>query len=78
MKFRDPNFFTSPLKASFSVKVETGQTIRVASTVSRGTLEVPYTIVLRSKATNTEVETKGIWVGETARDTRHTVTTIKG
>ena len=77
MKFGDPNYFVKSWKASFMVSVDPGQTVRVASTTTRARLEVPYTITLRSKATQVEVETKGLWVGESTWDPRHTVTTIK-
>ncbi|KAF9072621.1 hemolytic lectin [Rhodocollybia butyracea] len=77
MKFSDPNFFTKSWKASFSVNVDAGQTVRVASTVTRGQVEVPYTMFLRSTIAHIEVETKGIWIGESTWDLRHSTSIVK-
>lgn len=75
-KFGDPNHFTRCWKGSFSVKVDPGKTVRIASTVTRAKLEVPYAMVLRSTVSGTLEEVKGLWSGIVVWDFRHTTTTV--
>lgn len=63
-------------KASLPVNVAPGESVRVTTTIVRGHLEVPFTIVLRSKSTGLEVRTHGIWRGMSTWDLCHAVTAI--
>ena len=76
-KFGDTNSFAKSWTVNFPAKAGSLETIRAVSTVTRGQLEVPYTIVLRSKANGVEVKTKGMWRGVSSWDLRHTITTVK-
>ena len=76
-KWGNANSFTKSWTANFPTKAGPWETIRAVSTVTRGRLEVPYTIVLRSKANGVEVKTKGMWRGVSSCDFRHTVTAVE-
>ena len=71
------NEFSKTWSASFTAKASPGESVHAVSTVTRGQLEVPYTIVLRSKTNNVEVKTHGMWYGVSTWDLRHTVSTVE-
>ena len=76
-KWGDANSFSKSWTASFPAKAGPLETIRAVSTVTSGELEVPYTIVLRSKVNRVEVETKGIWRGVSSWDLCHTISPVE-
>ncbi|KAH7885611.1 hemolytic lectin [Phlebopus sp. FC_14] len=65
--------FSESYTAKFPVKAGPGKTVRAVSTVNKGELKVPYTIILSSKRTGVKTETKGIWHGVSSWDLRHTI-----
>ncbi|KAF7301946.1 hypothetical protein MIND_00760700 [Mycena indigotica] len=75
-KFGQANDYTRPYHASFQVKAGRHETIRISSTASRGELQVPYTVILRSKS-NVEVETKGTWYGLVTWNPHHTLSVVE-
>ena len=70
------NEFSKTWSASFTAKASPGESVHAVSTVTRGQLEVPYTMVLRSKANKVEAQTRGMWHGVSTWDLRHTVSTV--
>lgn len=69
--------FSHNYTASFPVKANPYTIVRAVSTVNQGTLEVPYTIHLKSKSSGAMAESKGIWHGVSTWDLRHTITNLK-
>ena len=59
----EQNSFSKTYTANFPVKAGPHETVRAVSTVNKGEIEVPYTIILSSKSTGTKTETKGTWRG---------------
>lgn len=66
--------FTRTYRVSFPIKAGPNQTIHAKSTVSIGTLEVPFTVHLVSKSNEVKVQTTGVWRGVSSWDLRHTIT----
>ena len=69
--------FTKSWMASFLTKAGPLGTIRAVSAVTSGELEVPYTIILRSKVNRIKVETKGMWHGISPWDLCHTISPVE-
>ena len=65
--------FAKEWSAKFTTKAGPGKSVHSESSVTRGHLDVPYTIVLRSKANGVEVKTHGTWKGVSTWDLRHKV-----
>jgi len=76
-KWGGANSFTKSWTANFPAKAGPLETIRAVSTVTSGELEVPYTIVLRSKVNRVEVKTKGMWRGISSWDLCHTISLVE-
>ena len=75
-KFGEANEFAQTWKATFPAKAAPGETVRGISTITRGRLDVPYTITLRSKSNKVEVQTRGTWSGVSTWDLRHAISTV--
>ncbi|KAF8954768.1 hemolytic lectin [Flammula alnicola] len=68
--------YTKSYIVTFPVKAGPHQTIKAVSTVSRGVLEVPFTMILKSKATGFQVTMDGIWSGISTWDLRHAISKV--
>ena len=68
--------YSTQYTATFPIKVAPHKIVRALSVVSRGMLEVPYTMHLSSKTTGVKVQTTGTWHGVSSWDFRYTTTTL--
>ena len=65
--------YTIKYATTITVKAEPHQSIRATSTVNQGTLEVPFTIYLKSKRSGVQVQAKGVWRGVSSWGLRHII-----
>lgn len=68
--------YTIQYTATPIIKVDSRKTVRVASVVNQGTIEVPYNMYLSSKRTGVKVEMSGTWRGVSSWDLRHSITPL--
>ncbi|KAF7368218.1 Hemolytic lectin LSLb [Mycena venus] len=74
-KWGSTDSITHHWSATFNATIPPHKTIKAVSTVTQGTLTVPYTITLSSKSGITTT-TKGTWSGTSTWDLKNTVTEI--
>ena len=71
------NEFTKTWSAKFPVKAAPGKTVRAVSTVTRGELEVPYTIVSKGTMSGKLYEMHGTWRGVSTWDLTHSLSLVE-
>ncbi|KAJ7301694.1 hypothetical protein DFH08DRAFT_906498 [Mycena albidolilacea] len=72
MSWGKESSFQKSFTAEFPVKAAPHSSVRAVSTVHVGTLEVPYTMTLRSRRTGITVVSSGTWHGVSAWNLSHT------
>ncbi|KAF8663989.1 hypothetical protein AX16_000840 [Volvariella volvacea WC 439] len=55
--------FSKPYTQSISIRVSPQYPVRFIARVTKGTVEVPYTILLKSKSTGAVTTSRGMWAG---------------
>ncbi|KAJ7890735.1 hemolytic lectin [Mycena leptocephala] len=67
---------TKTYTATFPVNAGPYSSVRAVSRVNSGILDVPYTLHLRSRSTNTQATSHGTWRGVSTWELTHTLTDI--
>jgi hypothetical protein len=76
-KWGESQSVTKTYTAELPVVAGPGKTVEAVSTVNKGQLEVPYTIILSSKSTGVQTTMRGVWRGVSTWDLRHTVREVE-